>query len=63
MDTKAFYYFQAVYEERNIHTAARKLYISPQGLGKNIKMLESELNAELFIRTKSGVIPTETGKY
>ena len=39
MDTKAFYYFQAVYEERNIHTAARKLYISPQGLGKNIKML------------------------
>ena len=26
-------------------------------------MLESELNAELFIRTKSGVIPTETGKY
>lgn len=63
MDTKAFYYFQAVYEESNIHTAARKLHISPQGLGKNIKMLESELNAELFIRTKSGVIPTETGKY
>ncbi len=37
MDTKAFYYFQAVYEESNIHTAARKLHISPQGLGKNNK--------------------------
>lgn len=63
MDTKALYYFQAVYEEGNIHTAAKKRFISPQGLGKIIKGLEAELGGLLFIRTKSGVVPTESGKY
>lgn len=63
MDTKALYYFQAVYEEGNIHTAAKKRFISPQGLGKIIKGLEGELGGLLFVRTKSGVVPTESGKY
>ena len=35
MDIKVFYYFQTVYEEQNIHTAAKKLYISPQGLERS----------------------------
>lgn len=63
MDTKALYYFQAVYEEGNIHTAAKKRFISPQGLGKIIKGLEAELGGLLFVRTKTGVVPTESGKY
>lgn len=44
MDTKNLYYFQIVFEEGNIRTAAQKLYISPQGLGKVIKGLEIELD-------------------
>lgn len=61
MDTKAFRYFNAVYEEGNIHEAARKLFISPQGLGKIIKTLESEFNTTFFIRSKTGIVPTESG--
>lgn len=61
MDTKNLYYFQTVYEEGNIRTAAQKLYISPQGLGKIIKVLEIELDCQLFTRTKSGMVPTESG--
>ncbi|WP_075877868.1 LysR family transcriptional regulator [Merdibacter massiliensis] len=62
MDIKVFYYFQTVYEEQNIHTAAKKLYISPQGLGKIIKALEEEMGAALLTRTKKGVVATESGK-
>lgn len=54
LDIKAFYYFQAVYEEGNLHTAAKKMYISPQGLGKIIKVLEDDLETTLFIRTPKG---------
>lgn len=61
VDTKNLYYFQTVYEEGNIRTAAQKLYISPQGLGKIIKGLEIELDCQLFTRTKSGMIPTQSG--
>ena len=61
MDTKNLYFFQVVFEEGNIRTAAQKLYISPQGLGKIIKGIEQELDCQLFTRTKSGIIPTESG--
>ncbi len=61
MDTKNLYYFQIVFEEGNIRTAAQKLYISPQGLGKIIKGIEAELDCQLFTRTKSGMIPTQSG--
>lgn len=48
MDTKNLYFFQVVFEEGNIRTAAQKLYISPQGLGKIIKGIEQELDCQLF---------------
>lgn len=63
MDTKHIRYFCTVYELQSINKAAKRLYISPQGLSKIIGQLETELNAELFFRTKQGVIPTETGTY
>ena len=34
MDTKHLEYFRIVYEEKSIHAAAKKLFISPQGLGR-----------------------------
>ena len=52
----------AVYEEKNLTTAAAKLFLSPQGLGKIIRGLEDEFRTELFVRTKEGFIPTESGK-
>ena len=37
MDTKNLYFFQVVFEEGNIRTAAQKLYISPSRAGENYK--------------------------
>ena len=63
MNTKDLKCFQAVYEEGSIHQAARKLYITPQGLSKNIRALESELGTVLFERTKRGIKPTESAEF
>lgn len=60
MDTKEQAYFEAVYQERSINQAAKKLFISPQGLGRIIRNLEAEFGAEFFERTKKGMVPTES---
>lgn len=62
MNTRNFKCFQTVYEERNLQAAASKLFLSPQGLSKIIKSLEEECGAPLFVRTKEGFIPTESGR-
>lgn len=62
MNTRNLKCFQSVYEEKNLQTAASKLFLSPPGLSKVIKSLEDELGAPLFVRTKEGFVPTECGK-
>ncbi|MCR5415367.1 MAG: LysR family transcriptional regulator [Pseudobutyrivibrio sp.] len=62
MNTRNFKCFQIVYEERNLQVAASKLFLSPQGLSKIIKSIEDECGTPLFIRTKEGFVPTESGK-
>ena len=49
MNTKNFKCFQVLYEEKNLVPAAKKLFMSPQGLGKLIKNLEDELDTPLFM--------------
>ena len=61
MDTKHLEYFRSVYEEKSIHAAAKKLFISPQGLGKIIQNLEAEFGTTFFNRTKNGVFATKSG--
>ncbi len=63
MNTKDLKCFQAVYEERSVSRAARRLFITPQGLSKNIRQLEEELHAVLFVRTSHGMAPTESGRF
>lgn len=62
MNTRNFKCFQAVYEEQNLQLAASKLFLSPQGVSKIIKSIEEEIGAPLFIRTKEGFVPTESGR-
>ena len=62
MNTRNLKCFQTVYEERNLQIAAGKLFLSPQGLSKIIKSLEDECGAALFVRSKEGFVPTESGK-
>ena len=58
LNTKELVYFKTVYEEKSINQAAKKLYITSQGLGRNIRALETEFQVKLFERTKKGVEPT-----
>ena len=63
MNTKDLKCFEAVYQENSISRAARRLYITPQGLGKNIRNLEAELETVLFERTKQGMRPTQSADF
>ena len=46
----------------SFNKAAEKLYISPPAVIKQINLLESSLNLQLFIRTHRGLQLTEAGK-
>ncbi len=51
--------FIYLYQERNISKASAKLFISQQGLSRQIKALEKELDVILFTRSNAGAEPTE----
>ena len=59
MQIKVLGSFLCLYQERNISKAGAKLFISQQGLSRQIQALESEFDVELFFRSKNGVEPTE----
>ncbi len=58
MEIKYLKSFEIVYEARSITAAAKKLFITPQGLSRGIQQLEQELGVALFERTQRGVTPT-----
>lgn len=54
-------YFLAVAESGLLISSANKLQISPAALSKTISRLEKELDAQLFVRTSSGMVLTDAG--
>lgn len=50
--------FLQLYHEMNISKASAQLFITQQGLSRQVQALEKELNVALFERSKSGMIPT-----
>ena len=54
-------YYLQVYEDRSFTSAARKLFISQQGLIKIIRTIEKEYQVKLFERFTHGLQPTEKG--
>ncbi len=62
MNTEALEYFIKVYEKKSVTSAAKDLFITPQGLSKAIKQLEADLKAELFYRGPRGMEVTECGE-
>ena len=50
--------FLTLYEEQNISKASAKLYITQQGLSRQIQALESAMDVVLFERSRRGVTPT-----
>ena len=63
MDLKTLRYFIVIAEELNITRASKILMMSQPPLSNQMKALEEELGATLFIRGKRKLILTEEGKY
>ena len=64
MKTKLDYYrvFYETARFRSFSTAAQHLYISQSAISQCIQQLESDLNVQLFVRTKRGISLTNEGK-
>ena len=56
---KVFYY---VAKNESISRAANELLISQPAISKSIKNLEEQINTNLFIRKRDGVLLTEAGE-
>lgn len=59
MQIKMLYSLLELYKTKNISKTSERLFITQQGLSRQIKALEKELGVSLFVRKKDGVIPTE----
>ncbi len=59
MNQRQLKYFLEVYNQKCISSAARSLYISPQGLSKTIASLEDELKVSLFVHSHNRITPTK----
>lgn len=54
-------YFIEIYQTRHVSKAAIRLGVSQPTLTLSLQKLEEKLGAQLFHRTKQGVVPTEHG--
>ncbi|MBQ0058054.1 MAG: LysR family transcriptional regulator [Bacteroidales bacterium] len=61
MELRQLKYFVGVADTCSFSEASRKLYVSQSAISQQIKMLEDELNAQLFIRQHNNVALTENG--
>ncbi len=59
LDLRKVRYFMAVARRGNFSRAAEDLYIAQPVLSRQIRALESELGAVLFIRSRSGAVLTQ----
>ena len=62
MNTKELECFLAVCEEKSIHKAADRMFISVQGMSRIIKKLESEVGAEI-LAPKASIPPSAKKKH
>lgn len=62
MQTDYLRYLLKIIECGSMNKAANALYVTQVALTKAMQKLEGELNCELLVRTKSGVVLTDKGK-
>ena len=61
MDTRFLESFVTVVENGSIAEAARRLNLTPAGVGQRLRALEDELGTRLIVRSGRTVTPTEAG--
>lgn len=61
MDIRQLRYFLAIAEQGSITRAAEHLNVAQPALSLHVRNMEEDLGAQLLIRSKSGVTPTEAG--
>lgn len=62
MNSKWLYSYMTVIQSGSITAAAKELFISPQALAQQMDLLEEEVGAKLFVRTRKGMTLTLAGK-
>ena len=62
MEMKEMKYLIAIAEEKSISKAAERLFMAQSSLSQFLGSLEAEVGSKLFIRTSTGVRPTEAGR-
>jgi LysR family nitrogen assimilation transcriptional regulator len=62
MHLRQIEYFVALYDERSITKAARRLNVVQPALSMQISRLERTFKTKLFERNSRGVVPTDTGR-
>ncbi|AGR59348.1 nitrogen assimilation regulatory protein (pseudogene) [Salmonella bongori] len=62
MNFRRLKYFVKIVDTGSLTRAAEVLHIAQPALSQQVATLEGELNQQLLIRTKRGVVPTEAGK-
>lgn len=62
MEIRPLAYFVAVYEERNLSLAARRVGVSQPSISAAMQALEATLGCPLLIRHAKGVTPTAAGE-
>lgn len=63
MTIKELEEFRVICEKGSLAKAAKEIYMSPQGLSRVLKNLETELDCTLVNRTASGLELTECGEF
>ena len=55
-------YFEKIIEKGSINEAAKALFLTQPSLSNALKELEAEMNVQLLVRNKQGIIPTSEGR-
>jgi len=63
VDLNLLLVFSAVMREGGVRGAARRLYLGPSGISMALTRLRAVLGADLFVRGKSGLVPTPFAQY